>query len=231
MYTHLNEIEADYRRGRIAEQYRNAQRRHRRPLFQQGCERSAMDGCVRLGVLYRQGAGVTRDVPKATALFKQVMRRRQPVGLFSSRRVCTPPATVSHRTSFVRPTCSNARAMPRCPSAVWGLAVSRRLERACRETTPPRQPVQTRLRWRRVRRLLLSRHRLRVRPGLTQNFQRAAELHRQACASGYGEACYRLAGLYEKGAGVRRDAERAATMMKRACDNGYTAACAKPKAT
>lgn len=31
VYTHLNEIEADYRRGRIAEQYRNAQRRHRRP--------------------------------------------------------------------------------------------------------------------------------------------------------------------------------------------------------
>ena len=31
MYTHLTEIEADYRRDRIAEQYRNAQRRPRRP--------------------------------------------------------------------------------------------------------------------------------------------------------------------------------------------------------
>jgi hypothetical protein len=30
VYTHLVEIEADYRRERIAEQYGNAQRRHRR---------------------------------------------------------------------------------------------------------------------------------------------------------------------------------------------------------
>ncbi len=30
MYTHLTEIEADYRREQIAEEFRNAQRRHRR---------------------------------------------------------------------------------------------------------------------------------------------------------------------------------------------------------
>ena len=30
MHTHLTEIEADYRREQIAEEFRNAQRRHRR---------------------------------------------------------------------------------------------------------------------------------------------------------------------------------------------------------
>lgn len=30
MYTHLTEIEADYRHEQIAEEFRNAQRRHRR---------------------------------------------------------------------------------------------------------------------------------------------------------------------------------------------------------
>lgn len=31
VYTYLTEVEADYRRDRIAEQYRNAQRQNRRP--------------------------------------------------------------------------------------------------------------------------------------------------------------------------------------------------------
>ena len=32
MYSYLTAVEADYRRDQIAEQFRNAQRRHRRPV-------------------------------------------------------------------------------------------------------------------------------------------------------------------------------------------------------
>jgi TPR repeat protein len=65
--------------------------------------------------------------------------------------------------------------------------------------------------------------------GLTQNFQRAAQLHREACEDGYGEACFRLAGLYDKGAGVVRSPDRATSFKRRACQLGYADACAVTK--
>ena len=66
--------------------------------------------------------------------------------------------------------------------------------------------------------------------GVTQNFSEAAQLYRQSCEQRHGEACARLASLYERGAGVRHAPDRAAEFRKRACDYGYTDSCVKPKA-
>ena len=45
-----------------------------------------------------------------------------------------------------------------------------------------------------------------------------------------GEACYRLAGLYAKGAGVYRDTSEASGYTRLACEHGHAEACPKPKA-
>jgi TPR repeat protein len=50
-------------------------------------------------------------------------------------------------------------------------------------------------------------------------------LYRRACTRRHALACYRLADLYEKGAGVGRDPERAAALIRRSCEYGYTEAC------
>ena len=65
--------------------------------------------------------------------------------------------------------------------------------------------------------------------GVKQNYQRAAQLYRQACDDANGEACARLANLYDRGAGVRRDTDRAVSFRKRACEYKYAEACEKPK--
>jgi TPR repeat protein len=55
-------------------------------------------------------------------------------------------------------------------------------------------------------------------------------LYEEACEDKYGEACARLAVMYEKGFGVERDVKRAAGLRKDACKAGYLQACDKPKA-
>jgi TPR repeat protein len=44
-----------------------------------------------------------------------------------------------------------------------------------------------------------------------------------------GEACWRLAAMYERGAGVRRNPEEVTANRRRACQLGYAAACPVPK--
>jgi len=50
-----------------------------------------------------------------------------------------------------------------------------------------------------------------------------------SCDGRNGEACARLASLYDKGAGVDRMPERAAAMRRRACELGHAESCPKAK--
>jgi len=61
--------------------------------------------------------------------------------------------------------------------------------------------------------------------GVPQNFERAAGNYRRACEERNGEACARLAALYDKGAGVDRAPERAKSLRRQACEYGYADAC------
>ena len=61
--------------------------------------------------------------------------------------------------------------------------------------------------------------------------ENAADLYREACEDKHAEACFRLAGLYQNGAGVFRDTNRSKSLYKRACDFGYLEACKKNKPT
>lgn len=45
------------------------------------------------------------------------------------------------------------------------------------------------------------------------------------CNNGNGEACYKVATLYQEGKGVKRDGLQATLFFKKACINKYTTAC------
>jgi hypothetical protein len=60
---------------------------------------------------------------------------------------------------------------------------------------------------------------------VAQDFERAAELYREACNSRHGEACYQLGQLYQSGTGVPRQPGRAVGYISRACNYGYQLAC------
>lgn len=61
--------------------------------------------------------------------------------------------------------------------------------------------------------------------GVAQDFERAADLYREACWSRYAEACYAWGVLYQNGTGVDRRPAQGAALIRRACDLGYTEAC------
>jgi TPR repeat protein len=50
-------------------------------------------------------------------------------------------------------------------------------------------------------------------------------MFRRACEQKYGEACFKLGDMINKGAGAFRQPEDAAEMMKKACDLGFREAC------
>jgi uncharacterized protein len=63
-----------------------------------------------------------------------------------------------------------------------------------------------------------------------ENLSQAAELYREACEDRHGEACARLAAMYDRGAGVYRQPAQGTRFRRRACEYGYMEACEKPKA-
>jgi TPR repeat protein len=69
---------------------------------------------------------------------------------------------------------------------------------------------------------------LETATGRTQNFQRAANIYMELCEDKNGEACARLASMYERGAGVFRSREMARQYRKKACSAGVTDSCDKP---
>jgi TPR repeat protein len=58
-----------------------------------------------------------------------------------------------------------------------------------------------------------------------QDFGRAADYYRWSCEGGVAEACFRLAGMYRMGSGVRRNARQDTALTRRACRLGHLEAC------
>jgi uncharacterized protein len=64
-----------------------------------------------------------------------------------------------------------------------------------------------------------------------RDLRRAASLYQKACDLGAMPECRRLAEMYERGLGVRKDAARAGKLYARACAGGEKDACARGKGT
>ncbi|MDY5520204.1 tetratricopeptide repeat protein [Campylobacter lanienae] len=61
--------------------------------------------------------------------------------------------------------------------------------------------------------------------GVTQNYQKAAELWKKACDGGNPSACGALGTLYEGGKGLRQDYAIAKEYFGKACDLGNQLGC------
>ena len=70
---------------------------------------------------------------------------------------------------------------------------------------------------------------LETASGKIQNLERAANIYRDECENGNGEACARIAVMYERGAGVFRSREMAKQYRKKACDAGRKESCEQPQ--
>ena len=70
----------------------------------------------------------------------------------------------------------------------------------------------------------MSRQRFSV-ARLIESSRRVRYVLKKACEERNGEACARLAALYDKGAGVDRAPERAKSLRRQACEYGYADAC------
>jgi hypothetical protein len=63
--------------------------------------------------------------------------------------------------------------------------------------------------------------------GVTQDFDRAADLYEQACDGGDMRGCTNLGNMYQVGDGITQDLSRAASLYERACDGGWERACSE----
>ncbi len=62
--------------------------------------------------------------------------------------------------------------------------------------------------------------------GIAQDYVRAAQLYKQGCDGGYAYGCTRLGLMYDKGRGIAQDNARAVQLYKQGCDGRDALGCA-----
>lgn len=166
-------------------------------LYQRACAGDHMDGCARLGVLYRDGLGVERDSSHAVALYRQACDGESQMGCTHLGEAYATGMGVERdpqrASELFEGACETE--MAGCYHLADLLVTDSGLE-----------PDYDRA---------------------VELFQRACEGTRteDGGSPGMGVSCFRLGDLYANGTGVERDVYRAGNWFRRACRLGYAEAC------
>jgi TPR repeat protein len=207
---------ACYRLGELDPKRFRALYRHALANDEKSCSGDAADACARVGLLYREGRGVKRNLDRAERFLKTACKGGEETS-------CAHVAMIYLETGRTARSEEAADLLERaCKNATpWAcLELGRRLLRG---DGVPADPA----RGERVLRdacgadqheacVVLADE--RFGRGDTGSIREASTLYRRACKGGAASGCVRLGGIYERGDGMsKRDPKRAAQLFEQAC--------------
>jgi TPR repeat protein len=165
-------------------------------LYRRACDGGNAGGCRNSAVAHHQGLGVERDVKQALALYQKACERGCADG-------CNGLGWLYEHGEGVEKDMKHAVEL-----------YSKACEGGPAAGCPPQSaPGCTNL---------AEMYRLGA-GGLSRDEERAAELLGTACSGGWGDACFRLASIYDQRSPSSRS--EAIRLRERACDLGYEEAC------
>jgi TPR repeat protein len=188
--------------------------------YEKACARDIAGACTNLGLLYRNGRGVTKDVSRAAALYKKACDANEPsacsnLGLLHNSgegvakdesratalfdKACT--AGNAYACSLLGDQYGNGRGAARDEAKA---AVN--YTKACDGGIPE---SCTNL-----------GYRYRNGQGVAKDLPKAVALYQKACLAKEPTACLNLGLLYNQGEGVPKDLAKAAPLYRTACDAG-----------
>jgi TPR repeat protein len=194
-------------------------------LFKKACDGGDLAACANLGVCYRDGTGMPKDLARASALFKQACDG-------GDLAACTHLG-VCHRDGIGMP-----KDLPRA-AALFKQACDGGDLRGCGNLAVAYANGDG-VTEDRVRAAALFEQAcsgghadgcvaLGVAhaggDGVPKDLARAAKLFKQGCDGGSAKGCNNLAMFYDTGVAVPKDETRAAALYKKACDGGAAPSC------
>jgi uncharacterized protein len=195
------------------------------PLFTSACERGEAIGCSGLGVLYRNGFGVTKDDTRAVGLFRKACDGgRMPAcsnlgALYDQGEGVAKDAAQAY--NFYRKACNGGDA-PGCTDLGQ---VYEEGDGVARDDSMATSLYREGCDGGNALGCADLGYMYEEGKGVGKDVTQAVNLYRKACDGGDARGCSNLGGMYQDGIGVDKDEIQAVSLFRKACDGGSMDGC------
>jgi serine/threonine protein kinase len=171
-----------------------------RPLFEKACTGGSKDACNRLGVMYLQGDGGSKDYAQALTFFSKACNAGSGDG-------CDNLGYLYEKGNGVPVDSSKASTLYARALTLYAKNCDAGDASECAELG----------------------YKYQSGDGVATDNSQAATLYSKACSGGDAGGCYMLGSLYHSGVGVEKDAGKEKLFLGKACQMGDDRGCHEPQ--